>query len=394
MAAASINAALLSPKLPAAREGLTSLEAALDAAGTREEAKVALAVACVDALVAFVVREDLAREDFRRGSLRTCSLMAMDRAIMRHMLQESESFWPFFAAPTGGLAALHRKAPGDLTAEDAYDLACQTPAFGIGWGWGVGYLVADGEEDPTEMEKGGAFFLTLMGFAGDSTLPLLSRASDASVERACLLLLDLLREQQQADPQQQQQQEQQGTPRSTPPMVLVGAWYTIEEGCRSRSGPPTKLIEAGVLEVAVAVAKDATPLERLRRIAPLPPGGQQQSAAEQRELGVAGCSLMAVKEIFENYSVEKLGSRTTMVSRWVDIGLMDCIVDNIRGLEWLGPNKYETAAISNAWYCTWWFMSNLDFSAPELQPVAEMLRREARAVRFALDHPLYQICGR
>ena len=324
---------------------------------------------------------------FRRGSLRTCSLMAMDRAIMRHMLQESESFWPFFSAPMGGLAALHRKALQDFTAEDAYDLACQTPAFGIGWGWGVGHLVADGEEDPTEVEKGGAYFMTLMGFAGDSTLPLISRASDASVERACLLSLDLLREQQQAD------QQQQGAPRTTPPMVMVGAWYTIEEGCRTRTAPSTTMIEAGVLELAAAVAKDATPLERLRRIAPLPAGGEQQSAAERRELGVAGCSLMATKEIFENYSVEKLGSRTHMVSRWIDLGLMDCIVDNIRGLEWLGPTKYETAAISNAWYTTWWFMSNLEFSAPELQPVAEMLRREARAVRFALDHPLYQVMG-
>jgi hypothetical protein len=207
----------------------------------------------------------------------------------------SRIYRTFFAAPKGGLAALHKKAPGDFTAEDAYDVACQTPAFGIGWGWGVGYLAADGPEDPDEMEKGGTYFMTLMGFAGDSNLPLLSRASDASVERACLLLLDLLR-----------------APGTTPPMVLVGAWYTFEEGCRSRSGPPTVLIEAGVLEVAAAVAKDATPLERLRRIAPLPPAGQQ-SAAEQRELGVSGCTLMAMKEIFENYSVEKLGTRTQMV---------------------------------------------------------------------------------
>jgi hypothetical protein len=92
-AAAGINATLLSPKLSTAREGLPMLEAALDAASTPEDSKITLAVACVDALVSFVVREDLEREDFRRGSLRACSLMAMDRAIMRHMLQGSENFW-------------------------------------------------------------------------------------------------------------------------------------------------------------------------------------------------------------------------------------------------------------------------------------------------------------
>ena len=93
------------------------LEVALDAPATRangEASRVALAVACVDALVSFVVREDLEREDFRRSSLRTCSLMAMDRAILRHMLQESETFWRFFGAPRGGLVSLHTKAPGDL----------------------------------------------------------------------------------------------------------------------------------------------------------------------------------------------------------------------------------------------------------------------------------------
>ena len=133
---AQIRAALLSPDLTTAQEGLRLLEAALDAPTTKDRDGIALAVACVDALVAFVVREDLGREDFHSASLRTCALMAMDRAVLRKMLVDSDTFWLFLSAPRGGLVALVTKEdPSDLTADDAYDLACQMACFGIVWAW-------------------------------------------------------------------------------------------------------------------------------------------------------------------------------------------------------------------------------------------------------------------
>lgn len=391
--APGIVAALRSPGLPAARDGLRMLEAALDAGVSNSASNVALAVACVDALVSFVVREDLEKEDFRRGSLRACSLMAMDKAVMRHMIQEGETFWPFFAAPCGGLAALHKKAPGDLTAEDAYDVACQISTIGIMWGWGIGYLVADGPEDVTEPPKSLHFFGKVMGFdsgfddghAFDSTLPLITKASDASIERISLLALELIRG-----------QDQQDAP--APRLVLAGMWYTVASTI-PRYGPATALIGAGVFEVAAAVLKKATPLERISRIAPLPLPGQPQ-----QEGGVAGAAMVTVQEMFEGTmqrgghgtmavsAVDSGAYEDELVTRLLDLGIWEMAVDNLRAFEMLGSN-WETASVSNMLFSTWWMWNTLDWTSPAVQPFVEMLRQEPRAIRFALDHPMYQCFG-
>jgi hypothetical protein len=49
------------------------------------------------------------------------------------------------------------------------------------------------------------------------------------------------------------------------------------------------------------------------------------------------------------------------------------------------------------WYWSWWQLSELDWESPEVQPLAEMLRKETRVIRFHLSNPLIQFqymgCG-
>ena len=132
-------------------------------------------------------------------------------------------------------------------------------------------------------------------------------------------------------------------------------------------------------------------MDRLRRIAPMPTPGQTQSH-QQQGLGVSGCALMAMKEICDSVTMNGR-TRSEMATRLVDLGIMQCIVDNIRAFEMQGAAAVASAAVSHSWYCTWFFLAHFDWTAPELEPVAEMLRREVRAVRFALDHEQYQCCG-
>ena len=125
-------------------------------------------------------------------------------------------------------------------------------------------------------------------------------------------------------------------------------------------------------------------MEHVTRLAPLPPratpsGAAAQSRAEQR-IGVAPCILGAVKDVFQ--------ASQSPVRQLIELNIMDVVVDAIRGFQLLGD--IEQASVMGAWYTTWWMLAVLDWTDPQVQPLKAMLRKEAGAIRYALDHPVWQ----
>ena len=137
-----IEAALRSPEHSEGMRGVAMLEAALDAA--TPDGSLSIALACTEGLAALMGRADLSAAEFRRASLRMCSLLAMDRAVWHNM--SSDTFFVTLPeAPCGGIMAWARKAPDELTPDDAYSVACQMPVWCVLWGWGMTSLLPMGE---------------------------------------------------------------------------------------------------------------------------------------------------------------------------------------------------------------------------------------------------------
>ena len=92
------------------------------------------------------------------------------------------------------------------------------------------------------------------------------------------------------------------------------------------------------------------------------------------------------KEVFEAATIVE--GRTQLLMRLLDLGLIDAVVENIRAFEMLGSAAVELGNVGTCWYAVWWLLCNIDWNVPETVPIATMLRKEGRAIRFALDNPV------
>lgn len=377
-----INAALRSTELAAAREGLAALEAALV---SRPAEGVELACACVDALAAFVLREDLEVADFRNASLRMQSLMAMDRAILRHMFAagNGQTFWRLFDAPMGGLATAASKAPEDLDVDDAFNVGCQMAAMGIMWGWGVSSILPAYDTESKRLAAELGIFMAAEGALGISTTPFSamnamsggsSGLGEDTIARLAQLMLQLLRS-----------GTQQGQV-SLPHLVEVGAWSFYCEAIRGRPAKVVMpLIDDGIFKFGVQQLQAFTPIQLCKRIQPIP--GAERSALAG-EAGIPAAIMLGLKDLVEVGG----GHRGELFTHLLELGYWEIIVDSIRAFPMLGSaaaGEHGHAPVS-LWYVTWWQLSSLDWKAPEVQPLARMLQQERRAITFHLANPLIQ----
>jgi hypothetical protein len=344
--AASIAVALRSPELCAARDGLARLEAALyyDTAARPDQDAVGVACACVGALASFVGRGDLEVADFRRASLRMQSLLAMDRAILRCMFAQghSDTFWELYDAPMGGLALAMAKPPSDLNLDDAFNVACQMASVIIFWGWGAtSFLPAVGGQEGISAAEALAneqgIFIAAEGKMGFSSTPFsmfnkmcggTNGATDETIERLALLMLELLRS-----------SGQQGQA-PLPTLVEIGVWGYFCEAYRARPASMAQaLMEAGILEYGVQQLKTFAPMQFCKRVEPIPAPGIHIPRGDS---GIPNAILMGLKDLVLVCG----GLSGELFTRMLQLGYWEVIVDTMRAFAMLGERGVSVICVA------------------------------------------------
>ena len=152
-----------------------------------------------------------------------------------------------------------------------------------------------------------------------------------------------------------------------------GAWFAMVCCVQGKASAGAAIIEAGVLEVAVAHLNMSSPVEWINWRCP--PGQQ------------AGMTFGAFSLMAQAQGAEPQGKK--MLQLVVENGIADAIVSLIKAYELRGPSKVDETSVHALAHATWCLASLdlTDLTAPAARHIVQLLEGMGSALRFALDHP-------
>ena len=203
----------------------------------RDRVAVSVAVSCVGPLTETVLAADIAVVDaaeYRRACSVLAELTMLDPLRMCAEYMRRERFATVWKSSGSALHAVFRKDPAELTREDALTVAEEFVMAAI--------VMARGFDDLTAVA--GIEFLDWFGVWPAHPANNQGGSSEAVLERVNLLLLELARD-----------------PQGASDLTLGGAWFALCMSLSGRAVLAVPLIEAGLLEAAVATLHRSSPVE-------------------------------------------------------------------------------------------------------------------------------------
>eukprot|EP01046_Picozoa_sp_COSAG06_P025558 COSAG06_NODE_2156_length_7453_cov_4.416372_1_plen_392_part_00 len=257
-----------------------------------------------------------------------------------------------WAAPANAYAAVFAKDASALTAEDALTVACTHTLVGVGHAVGMDASLELGGTNGLEW-AGRLDSNRTFGSAADP-------ASEAFVERLCLLWLEVLRAE---DPL--------GGGGDLSEVMRIGVRFshvwTMSSG---RAKLAMKMIEAGILREAMSLLQQSSPAEWV--------SWQTASGVEAGMVFNLGWSLSTI--VLPVNKTELL----------LESGFIDATISILKAYEQRGPNLISDANIS-ALTVSITALNSLDLGAAEARPVIELLSAIPSALGFMLAHPLSHV---
>ena len=280
-------------------------DSAAAAAETLGSCPYATALGCAGPLVETVLNADVSVVDaaeFSRAATVLASLYAMDPAKVGVDYFRSLRFDVIWGAPN--YVGVLDKEPSELSRQDALALAaahaCDAAFHAKGFDAGTRRFVADFL--PVLMDKCAWFTLTSRG-----------AKSDAWIESISRQLLDVVRE-----------------PRAAARMTVAGAWLAIAWALSGRETLCVRLLEDGLLDVAVA---------SLRRT---PPSAWQTWRTLD---GVCATTIFCVAWNLNTVEFSSLNKTTLLISK----GFVDVFIDSFKAFERQGASKLADASVCSVW---------------------------------------------
>jgi hypothetical protein len=180
-------------------------------------------------------------------------------------------------------------------------------------------------------------------------------ASDAFIERLCLLALDVIR----------------GSKDTTDHIQSdIGAWIILTWAASGRPSVAVTLIEAGVVEEAVATIKTSSPNEWV---------------SWRTKTGVRAAIILCFAWTLS--TLELPMNKTLLV---LEKGLAEAIVSLIKAFEAGGYSKVAETS-PNIITCALSLIASLDLTTPEAVPIVQLLEGMPTALQFVLENPLSHV---
>jgi hypothetical protein len=290
-------------------------------------------------------------------------------------------------APSCGFHALSRKAPDELTLDDACDACCAMAAVNSYFHFGCASIVAlevrgihcvlrsslpiNGPGWPTTMQgcvyaDEGNLMAEHIGAVSLERFP-----SSEAIARLLHLMLQLLRE----EPRQMR-------PARHGEVWEAALWISVCIYTHSRPGVSQSLLaNGGILSFGMhALEQRWDPMARIT-IDAWVPGVIMSTLKEVCLLGILA------------EEVEVAGNAATLLQQIIDAGMPQMLRSVLRAYTLLGESAQEKASVMAVWFGTLWFLAELDLQDPVNAPVVNALRTEGDSFRFVLDHPLTQLAS-
>ena len=161
-------------------------------------------------------------------------------------------------------------------------------------------------------------------------------------------------------------------PQGVSDLVLAGLWHTMACSLSSRPAVTVSLIEAGMIEVAIATLQESSPTEWVTWKTPI---------------GARAAGLFAL-----GWTMSTLELPMNKTQLLLDRGYIDVCISALKALELQGPRKVEEANVQGIFCCVQ-LLSTLDLTAPEAVPIVRQLKGMASTLRFVLDNSLSHMQG-
>ena len=156
--------------------------------------------------------------------------------------------------------------------------------------------------------------------------------------------------------------------------IILGAFQSFVNFNAGKTGLSTALLEAGILDVAMAYLKKYKPLERI---------------AVGNTL--AGVALYSVKDVLANVlqAVDRDGTSAGVVGKVLDSGIIDLMISSLVANQMMGDSESDRNVNPVFfWYGVTWPLAMFDYMSPEARPVIQKLRDIPGALKFVIDKPL------
>ena len=314
--------------------------------GREAEQAVALAVACVKALVTSVLcapASQVGVAEWQRSSLLLAEMAKLDIAVCGEMWQLDDAGTPVlctvWTAPDSIFAAMLAREPSEWSREDVITAAANCACWMAAWVNGGSAVLAQSGTD--EMTWLGAWF---------AVAPWSNPTPPTRFTALGLLCLDLAR-----------------APDGLPEGVVAGAWHVINLIAACCDAPVSKSIwEGGLLEVATSALQHYNPMERVSR----------------RQLIPA-----AILDATKNTVIKASSIGVEVIQPLLDAGFVDMAISTFTAYQMLGdPSEANVVTVMMGGLMTFEYM---DLSSEQAKPYVAKLRSSgAAAFRFLLDNPL------
>lgn len=316
-----------------------------EAAALAAEAAKAILVSVLRAPQARVGVAEWQRAALLLGEMAREQPFAVCGEMVRHDSHGVPQILSIYAAPDTVYTAMLAKEPSAWTREDAVTEACHETAWPPIMATGLSAVMetvglTDGMQgwlDPC-MEL--VPFPPKQPKQPDHFLPLM------------MLLFELVRE-----------------PEGQSDALLTGAWHSL--GWMSMQHPDVviPLVQAGVVELGMAVLQTLSPLDRISKRILLP-----SAIISSINFAITGADLAG----------------QDMFPRLLETGALDIAISNLTAYQVMG--KPEDASVVAVWYGGLYLLDKLDIGSPRGKPIVDRIRSAGVDVfRFVIDHPLVQL---
>ena len=308
----------------------------------------AACVACVEPLAGLLCADaaDVGVAEWQRVAMLLSELVALapdPMAVVGALHRPDEAGVPLFfsvlGAPSSVFGAAVRTEPGEWTSVDAVTLACHAQLM-------MWIFMFGGDRITADIETTGLVWVSAF-----LKYPILTSVAEPPTRflPMALLCLELVRD------------------AAQPEAVRAGSWWFMGMTCEGYQGRPvaTALVEAGVLNDAVAVLKSYSPAELI----------------SNKNL-TASCALAAMKDLAES-------AEQDVAHALLDAGVVEISIGMLRAYQ----ERPGDASVAGCWYGMLFGLEVCLLGASDLarRGFVEKLRAQAaETFQFVLDNPLVQ----
>ena len=320
--------------------------------GAGAESAVGVALACVAPIAEQVFAADASTVDaaeFHRASAVLAELMLLDPLEVGAEFFRDGRYGRTWSSPHNAYNEAWAKDPAELSRADAITVASDMALNVIVWARGVQAVVME----RAGVDFMGGFYTMFVDHLAFSVFN--SRATDAQVERMFLLLLELI-------------QDEAAEPSD---VLLGGAWHAIGYGLSGRPALGATLVEAGIIDAAVATLRKITPAE---------------TVSWKTTKGIWSGGVLFVCWSLSTFELPGMNKTQIILEK----GLVDVCISALKALESKGASKVDEANPCGIVCCILLFGS-LDLTAPEAAPIMRMLEQMPSTLNFLAQHDLLHI---